>query len=219
VQVEGEQMLETISIAAGIASLVLSILAISLSAYFYTQTKNTEKDVAGLLEGIRAQTDALQRIVGRQMDRLIRGVTEQPEGGIRIVYEVLAAIKEIPGSVTNLLQQPSSAAQAAQQWYIEAIKGYIGAYYYAALANIAHQYYLPPLDQLQEGDILKRIVDTSHADFVMLDNWFATLDAQELRKNPLWHLYSEAHDVHKTNVKESTMVYQERAATARAQSH
>jgi len=211
-------MAEVVSVVSGIVSLVVSVLAVGLSVYFYTQAKNTEKDIAGLLEGIRAQTDALQKIVGKQMDRLIRGVTEQPEGGIRVVYEVLAAIKEIPGSVTHLLQAPSTAAQAAQQWQSEAISGYIGAYYYAALTNIAHQFYLPALDQLQDGDVFKRIIDTSHADFFMLDQWFGTLNPQDLKNNRLAHLYSEAHDMHKPYVKDSTMVYQDRATGGRGQS-
>jgi hypothetical protein len=71
-------ILEIINLVASLASLILAVLAICLAVYFYTQSKNTETNVSGLLEGIRAQTDCLQKIVGRQMGQLIRGVTDQP---------------------------------------------------------------------------------------------------------------------------------------------
>jgi hypothetical protein len=128
-----------VSLVAGIVSVLLGLLAIGISLYFYTQTKNTEKDVSGLLEGIRAQTETLQKIVGRQMDRLIRGVTEQaPSSDFSALYEMIGAIKDIPTTVITLLQAPSSSStQAAQWWKEEAIKGYIGAYYYAACVPVS----------------------------------------------------------------------------------
>lgn len=85
------------SLVASIVSVVLGIVAFAVSLYFYTQAKNTERDVSRLLGGIQAQTEALQKIVSRQMDRLIRGVTEQPPSGdVSALYEVIGAIKEIP---------------------------------------------------------------------------------------------------------------------------
>jgi hypothetical protein len=192
-------------------------MAISLSVYFYTQSKNTEATVSALLEGIRAQTDALQKIVGKQMGQLIRGVTEQPGGDISVVYEMISAIKEIPISVTTLLQAPSTSAQvaqqSAQQWRQESLKAYICTYYYSALANIGHQYYLPPLAQLQDNDFFKRVVDASHSDFITLDLWFSSLDEQELRQSPLHNLYKEALGW-KPFVKDTTTVYRERTTSS-----
>lgn len=202
-----------VSLVAGIVSVLLGFLAIGVSLYFYTQTKNTEKDLGKLLEGIRTQTDALQKIVGRQMDRLIRGVTDQPSSDFSAVYEMIGAIKEIPTTVITLLQAPSSSSsQAVQWWKHEAIKGYIGAYYYSALTNIAHQYFLPPLDQLLPEDRMKRVVDSSHADFTMLDEWFPKLDKEDLTRNTLYHLHQEAQSW-KPFIKDSTATYAQRAAS------
>lgn len=207
---------EVINLAAATASLILAVLAIGLAVYFYTQSKNTEATVSGLLEGIRAQTDALQKIVGKQMGQLIRGVTEQPGGDISVVYEMISAIKEIPINVTTLLQAPSSSAQSAQQsaqqWRQESLKAYICTYYYSALTNMGNQYYLPPLAQLQDNDFFKRIVDASHADFITLDIWFSSIDQHELQESPLYHLYREAVNW-KPFVKDTTAVYRERAAS------
>jgi hypothetical protein len=150
------------------------------------------------------------------MGQLIRGVTEQPGGDISVVYEMISAIKEIPISVTTLLQAPSSSAQAAQQsanyWQQESLKAYISTYYYSALANMGNQYYLPPMAQLLDNDFFKKVVDASHSDFVTLDIWFSNLDQQELQKSLLYQLYREAVSW-KSFVKDTTAVYRDRAAS------
>jgi hypothetical protein len=206
---------EVVSLAAAIVSLIVSILAIGLSVYFYTQSKNTETSVSGLLEGIRAQTDALQKIVGKQMSVLIRNVTEQPNLEFSVYGQMISAIREIPGNMTTLLQMPTSseraAHQSAQEWRQESLKSYIIAFYYSALSNMANQVYLPPLNQLEGGNIFKRIIDSSHADFTSLDTWFSAMNPQELRASPLHGYYTEALGW-KPFVKDSTAVYAERAA-------
>lgn len=206
--------LSTSGLIAGIVSIVLAVIAIAISLYFYTQGKNTESRISGLLEAIRAQTDMLQKIVGRQMDRLIRGVTEQPHTDYTAVTEMIGAIKDIPTTVITLLQAPTSSAQATQAWRRSAIDGYIGAYYYAAISNISNQCFLPPLESLETENIIKKVLDTSFADFTNLDRWFPTLDQQELRLSPVFHLYQEAFSTWRQFVKDSTGVYAERAASA-----
>jgi hypothetical protein len=148
------------------------------------------------------------------MDRVIRGVTEQSPREVSVFYEVISAIREIPVSVTTMLQAPTSQSQAALQWRVEAIKGYMSAYYYAALRNLAYLYYLPSLEQLDDGNIFKRVQDSSYSDFFALDHWFSQLESQELKSNPLNWMYVEAHTNWRELVKDTTMVYKERATTA-----
>ena len=54
--------METASIVASFVSLIVSIMAIWFSFYFYNQSKNTEHQVRIVLEAIKAQTDTLQAI-------------------------------------------------------------------------------------------------------------------------------------------------------------
>lgn len=215
-----EHALSISGLTAGLVSVVLGVIAIAISLYFYTQSKNTEIKVSGLLEAIRAQTDALQRIAARQMDRLIRGVTEQPQPDFAVVYEMIGALKEIPTTVVTLLQAPSSSAKASEQeaqaWRREAIKGYVCTYYYAAVANIATQWFLPPIEILTEGDLFKQVIDSSHADFIILDRWFLSVDQNELKQNPVYQVYREAFDNWRNFVKDSMRVYADRAASAAA---
>jgi hypothetical protein len=90
----------------------------------------------------------------------------------------------------------------------------MSAYYYAALTNLANQYYLPSLEQLDDGNIFKRVQDSSYSDFFALDHWFSQLESQELKSNPLNWMYVEAHTNWRELVKDTTMVYKERATTA-----
>jgi hypothetical protein len=60
---------------------------------------------------------------------------------------------------------------------------------------------------------VKKVVDSSHADFNMLDQWFPTLDQQDLTRSTLYHLYQEALNW-KQFVKEATTVYADRAVSA-----
>jgi hypothetical protein len=205
---------EVVSLVAGLVSVILGIIAIGISVYFYTQAKDTEREVSGALEGIRAQTDALQKIVGRQMGQLIRGVTEQQPHDFTLVQQMIGAIKDIPISVITLLQTPPPSTQANQAWRAETIKGYLGAFYYSAITNLCNQYFLPPLEQLQPDDLFKRMVDGSYQDFRMMDNWFTTLDQVELQNSPSYHLYCETLEKYKAFVKDSTTVYAERAANS-----
>lgn len=64
-----------ISIIGSFVSLILSVVAIFLSAYFYTQTKNTEKSVNEALAEIKTQTANLDKLTGKLLDRLTRFVT------------------------------------------------------------------------------------------------------------------------------------------------
>jgi hypothetical protein len=102
-------------------------------------------------------------------------------------------------------------------WRRAAIDGYIGAYYYAAVGYLANQLYLPPLESLEPGHIIKKVSNTSCADFTNLDRWFPTLDQQELRQSPVYYLYEEALTTWKHFVKDSTAVFAARAATASVQ--
>lgn len=52
-------MIDFLNIASGSVSVVLAVLAIILAIYFFVQSKNTEKNTAEMLAGIRVQTDIM----------------------------------------------------------------------------------------------------------------------------------------------------------------
>jgi len=105
-----------------------------------------------------------------------------------------------------MLQIPSPAIQAALHGHPAAIEGYIVAYYYAALTNLFCQACLPPIQQVENNDVVKAIIDSSYGDFCMLDSSLGALDPNEIRASPNSHLYQEVQDAWKHRVKDWTMI-------------
>jgi hypothetical protein len=68
-------ILDIINLTSSLASLLLSIIAIWLSLYFFIQSKNTEKNVNEALTEIKTHTGTLERLTGKWMERLTRFVT------------------------------------------------------------------------------------------------------------------------------------------------
>jgi hypothetical protein len=65
-----------IGLLASVASLILAVIAIWLSLYFYSKSKDTETEVRVVLGQIKQQTESLERLSARQLMRLTRAVTE-----------------------------------------------------------------------------------------------------------------------------------------------
>lgn len=204
-------IMETASIVASIVSIILGLLAIALSLFFYSQSKNTEKEVEKALEGVKSQTDALQRLAGRQMDRLIRGVTEPRPVEDSLVQVMLTAITQMPASIVSQLQGASAGA-TNQALINEAITCYIATYYYAGIANVALQSFLRPLGEIEPDDPTKRLIDQTSTDFRYMEGLLNRVDSSELAANRLNHLYTEAATQWKPYVMDSTMVYKLRDA-------
>jgi hypothetical protein len=105
-----------------------------------------------------------------------------------------------------MLQIPSPAIQAVQHGHPEAIESYILAYYYAALTNLFCQVCLPPIQQLEENDIAKTIMDASYGDFYMLDSSLGALDPNVIRASPNSQVYQEVREAWRHWVKDWTMI-------------
>jgi hypothetical protein len=123
-----------IGVSSLISGFVLDLLAIGLSVHFFVKTKNTESAVNSALAEIKQQTNSLERIASRQLDRLTRAVVQpRPE-----TQEILEAIKNLPKN--SLADQPSPKPSTNpaedREWLI---KMQITAYFYASIANILLQ--------------------------------------------------------------------------------
>jgi hypothetical protein len=105
-----------------------------------------------------------------------------------------------------MLHVPSPAIQAAQYGHPEAIEAYIVAYYYAALTNLLCQVCLPPIQQVENNDVVKAIIDASYGDFYMLDNSLEAIEQNEIQASPNLHLYQEVRDAWRHWVKDWTII-------------
>lgn len=201
---------DIINLISSIASLILSVVAIALSLYFYDKSKQTEKEVGILLVAIRTQTTSLENLTGKWMDRLTRYATS-PKAADEITVLMMEIIKASSvQNITSQLSSPDETTQTIRGLTNQLVSSYIGMYYYVALTNIFTQGYLPPLTELEDNNPIKNIVDSSNTDFLWLDNILSSIDDSELKSSPLHHLYIETV-ARKSYVKDSTSVYQSRS--------
>jgi hypothetical protein len=211
--------LTIINTAAGIASLVLSIalggFAIWLSLYFYTKAKDTDKSVSNSLEAIRAQSDALQRMTGRWMDRFTRHATEPrpaDEGLMQLVH-VVATLPTTILSTLEVVRQPAQPDSAAQRTLmLEAVNGYVGLYYYTALTNVVAQCILPPETDFDPANPIhtatRAIIDRAAADFTHMANTLAAVDQSFVRASSLQQLLSEAINLWRPHVRYTSQAFE-----------
>jgi len=199
------------NLAASITSIVLAVVAILLSVLFFFNAKAAESSATNALEGIKGQTSALQELTRRWMDRLTRAVTTvRPQD--EMLMQVVAAITNMPSTMSANLAPDRSHVDALTN---STVHGYIGAYYYAALANVVVQSHLPPLgrynDNAELNNIIKRLVDSSCSDAHTFRNLLNS-DRTRLENSPAFPWFQEAENNWLALLKDSTAVYASRQA-------
>lgn len=208
---------EVWSLVGSVVSVILGVLAIAISIYFFALSRNTETKISNSLAKIETQADMLQKLTGRQLDRLTRYVTDQPpRSAEEQVTNLLAFLVEI---VPSLQPRAAESAQPNTEALTkELISCYIGIYYYAALTNFWAQFYLPALGELDQQNefhvLVQRAVDQSAADFTAMAQVLSRVDQQKLQQNPLSHLLNEAITQWRDRVRTSTQVYAARTQSA-----
>lgn len=65
------------SIVASIVSTLLAILAIGLSVYFFVIARRAESSIENSLTRIETQAEMIQKVTGRQLERLTKFITER----------------------------------------------------------------------------------------------------------------------------------------------
>ena len=111
----------------------------------------------------------------------------------------------IAGKIPMHIPSPATLS-AEQHGHPEAIEGYILAYYYAALTNVVCQACLPPIQQVENNDVVKAIIDASYGDFYVMDSWLGALDPNEIRARQNSLLYQDVQNSWKHRVKDWGMI-------------
>lgn len=180
--------MELLNTAVGLAALFLGGFAVWLSIHFYEKSKETEKAVAITLEAIRAQSEALQRLTGRWMDRFTRHAT-QPKPADEGLLTLVAAVANLPTTIlTHLRIQPESG-QSLESAIQEAVNGYIGLYYYSALSNVLAQATLPNEEvfdaQIDWHTAVQRIIDRTATDFQYMAGVLNSIERRRIDTSPI----------------------------------
>jgi hypothetical protein len=201
-----------INTAVGLTSIILGGFAIWLSLHLYTRSKDAERAVTNGLEAIKAQSEDLQRLTGRWMDRFTRHATE-PRPADEGLMMLVSTVANLPSAIlTQLSALPQTSAGPSQQALIqESIDGYIGLYYYSALANVLAQSQLPPehefdaQNQLHVG--IQAIIDGSASDFQLMANALTRADPARVQSSSLQHLLNAAINQWRPHVRSSSQLF------------
>lgn len=169
----------TLGIASSIASTVLAVVAMAQSLYFYNQAKASERAAAETLAAIRAQTQTLEKIAGRQLDRLTRFATQprQPAGD---VTHVVALMRELS---TLTAAAPPSPAQGTISKEVQTILNTYNVAYFSALANVGWAAFMANDKNFEEQDATAyAIIDEAQRFYYANLNQLLSLGTEDLKR-------------------------------------
>lgn len=153
-----------LGLASGLVSIILAVVAIWLAIHFYNQAKGSEIAVATALADIRAQTSTLERIAGRQLDRLTKYATQSKPEDPQLA-EFLITFRQF----TQTALAPAIPAQGGASSAILGTEHLLSIYnvmYFAALANIGwNRQLLPGNQRPADQEPMALLVDESHQFF------------------------------------------------------
>lgn len=206
--------IDVLNTAVGLMSLVLGGFAIWLGLHFYEKAKESEKQTAPALEAIRAQSDALQKLTGRWMDRFTRHATE-PKPADEGLMALVSAMADLPTTIlTTLRITPTTDPAQLEPLLSELVDSYIGLYYYTAITNVTAQALLPSPEDYDETSeyhrTVRRFVDVSATDFNHMARTLANADAGRVAASRLSHLLAEAKDVWRPSIRSADAVFRSR---------
>jgi hypothetical protein len=185
------ETVNVISIIAGISSIAISIIAIALSIVFYMAGRKTENSVSRSLVKIETQSDALQKLSGKQIDKLMQHAYESKTATSDVMGQMISILSQIPITITTILRQPIDNPNQPTQDQI--ISLYAALYFYTAQSNYWSQYYLPKASEYDSENafhsLTKRIVDLSCADFSTIAGWLALCDQSLVENNSLYNSF------------------------------
>jgi len=198
--------ISVINTAGNLTAIILSLLAIVLSIWFFVLAKNSENETKKALEGIRTQTDALQKLAGRWLDRFTKHLIEQKP--LDALWNVASQVSNLPERISQHLQ--INIAQVHQN-RSEIISCYIALQYYAAQANVFAQLSLPAFSEFNETNenhrFIRQIVDQSAGDVRYLETLISNIDSSEINQNSLYHLRKSYNDFWSNHLKDSLEFY------------
>jgi hypothetical protein len=187
--------LTVINTSVGLMSLTLGGFAIWISLHLFTKAKDTEKEVAKTLEAIKAQSEALQKLTGRWMDRFTRHATE-PKPADEGLLTLVATVANLPTTILAHLKAQPEISQPNAELLQETVNCYIAIYYYTGLANVMGQSLLPNEDNYNENEpwhvTVKTMVDISAKDFNFIAGVLGRVDQSRVNASIYKSMLDEA---------------------------
>ena len=201
-----------LSLIASSVSIILGILAIGITIYFYEKTKKTEINVAKSLAKIEAETGTLQKVTSTVMQKLTDYATTEQHNPLVDSIERLLELQMSMGYDTRNINIPSNDGASLENLKAELITCYLIIHNRAAILNYLAKRSLPYIEDYDPADeihaLFGRLVDTSCDDFLHLDKILTYVTEEELNLNPLISTYHETQEIWKPMVQTTAEAYQ-----------
>ena len=208
--------LTIINTSVGLMSLVLGLFAIGISIYFYNRAKESEKAAATALEAIRSQSEMLQKLTGRWMDRFTRHAVE-PKPADEGLLQLVQVVASLPTTILAHMQVRQTDNSSQEPLLKELLDAYVGLYYYTGLANVLAQAQLPQEQDFNAQDpyhaTVQALVDRTAADFAYVAKILSGADQGRLAASSLNHLLDEAIERWRPHVKYTSQAFEARRAS------
>src|SRR5438034_553609 len=105
---------EAWSLVASVVSVIVGVFAVALAVAFYLAGRGTEQRVGSSLTKIETQTEMLQKITGKQLDRLTRFATDRPDVEQTKPAELVLALIQIAEPLVRILQPATTGTENTQ---------------------------------------------------------------------------------------------------------
>lgn len=203
---------EIINMASSLASIILAIVSLFLSLWFFTKSKETEQLVTNALAEIKSQTNTLQNLSGKYLDRLTRYVTQPKITDSSLSPENALALAQLPNTIQNVLGQINSVSDSGDEQEDDTLDLIIMLYLNVAQTNFYVQGYLPSaidFDETNSAHIqIKNILDTTYQNFHYIETRLRSYSTKDIEENYWYPSYSEVQARLKHLVKDAnqTMV-------------
>lgn len=182
---ENLTLIDVVNLVSAIASLILSVLAIWLSLYFYTKSKDSEKQSEVNVGEIKTQTGLLVDISSRMLDKFTDYST-RPKAADE-TFLILANMLQGASSLnTNATTYPTD--NNAEQIVKYSIDVTIMAHFYSGMTNLAIQDALPErAGAIESENRLPSMLNASYEDYIDLSNRLQTIEG--VAQSSLYHVY------------------------------
>ncbi|MBM9547798.1 hypothetical protein JWG40_12265 [Leptospira sp. 201903074] len=201
-------MNEIINLAAAISSIILALLSITISIWFFILSKKTEKETSISLSKIETQADSLQKLNSKWMDKLTNYVTTDRPNPVDTHFSKLIEIittRQITLSNTISNDLPRDYNSLDNDQISNLVSCYIGLLFYSGQTNYWSQGYMPKIEEFIESDpfhnSIKKIIDTSYSDYFFILNILNQIDQSYIDGNALQGLYRESIDTIQPSIK------------------
>lgn len=209
--------LDWIGITSSLASLILSVLAIWLSLYFFKAGKASEREAAVTLAAMQSQVKAIESLTGRWMDRFTRHATREPSPD-PIALRLLEKMELLSSPVSRQVAIEIEATNRPPD--AEMVDLLIVLAYYTAIANFHACGFVPSAENYDEKNgfhtMVLRHVDQSIADFNLVIGRLNQVDPGALTKSRVSWMLEEIRQIWVGLIRTSAQKMAERAKEARS---